>query len=383
MRSRCPAATTAEVARRNLILKRWLFSIIGAALFLYKGVPGAQPRLVLALSGGQHIGKTTWAAKLFRGIFPGSDECYMGGSRFGTDKDSIEKLIKHLVCELGELETSTGKTGELKQFLSSDVDEYRRPYDAEVSKFHRRSVYLGTVNPDGNGFLPDQTGNSRFGVVNVTKVDLNAIDALLEGDGVHQLWSEIQTKCLEAWRECHAYLGKVVPGKPYAPWLLTAEEIELIGVGNEAHREYSDSEEVLRELFDFADKNWLASKKKAQQTGEYRLMLTSKDNLMTISQIRTEVQNRMRKPVKGLRAVLQRMTGMPDSFPTTVTKNTGKPEAEMTEEEKEANRVKGRYWGMPPRINEEADKVAAGEVKLAEAQDAFADIDEGPDGQGH
>ena len=360
-----PSGDDAEVARRNLILKRWLFSIIGAALFLYKGVPGAQPRLVLALSGGQHIGKTTWAAKLFRGIFPGSDQCYMGGSRFGTDKDSIEKLIKHLVCELGELETSTGKTGELKQFLSSDVDEYRRPYDAEVSTFYRRSVYLGTVNPDGNGFLPDQTGNSRFGVVNVTKVDLNAIDDLLAGDGVHQLWSEIQTKCLEAWRECHAYLGKVVPGKPYAPWLLTAEEIELIGVGNEAHREVPEIEELLLELFDWDDEEWVKAKQQFIKTGKDGLMLTC--NPQTIGQLRELVQKKMGRPPKHLRTWLSRLTGMPEAKHTSV----------MVGEKPDQTQVNGRFWGMPPRVSQEAEEHTAREKVKEHAATCFGDVSEG------
>jgi hypothetical protein len=324
-----PSGDDAEIKRRNLILERWLFSIIGAALFLYKGVPGAQPRLVLALSGGQHIGKTTWAAKLFRGIFPGSDQCYMGGSRFGTDKDSIEKLIKHLVCELGELETSTGKTGELKQFLSADVDEYRRPYDAEVSTFYRRSVYLGTVNPDGNGFLPDQTGNSRFGVVNVSKVDLNAIDDLLEGEGVHQLWSEIQTKCLEAWRECHAYVGKVVPGKPYAPWLLTAEEIELIGVGNEAHREVPEIEELLDDVFDWDDEFW----RKALDDDDHLLAL--RFNPMTRAQVVGHLRSYTTGAPRGLSLMLRKRIGCGTPVPTEVKALSGIVH-------------KGRLWPMPP-----------------------------------
>jgi len=91
----------------------------------------------------------------------------------------------------------------LKGFLSSAVDDYRAPYARSVTSIPRRSVFFGTVNPDGTGYLRDSTGNRRFWPVATDdsdqEIDIAGLAAVRD-----QLWAE----AVEVLRSDPAVVGR-------------------------------------------------------------------------------------------------------------------------------------------------------------------------------
>ena len=60
----------------------------------------------------------------------------------------------------------------LKNFITRTEDDYRPPYARVREKYPRQCIFIGTVNPDGSGYLSDVTGNRRFWCVYCRTIDL-------------------------------------------------------------------------------------------------------------------------------------------------------------------------------------------------------------------
>jgi putative DNA primase/helicase len=71
----------------------------------------------------------------------------------------------------------------VKAFVSSQVDSYRQPYGRVVESVPRHNVIVGTTNEAQ--FLTDSTGDRRFWVVRVSRVDTEALARDRD-----QLWAE-------------------------------------------------------------------------------------------------------------------------------------------------------------------------------------------------
>lgn len=164
------------------LVKKWLIQCV-SLLYNNVGSPfGADG--VLVLVGRQGIGKTLFFRRLAveSGLF-GEGKCV----NFG-DKDSLISTTSYWLTELGEIEsTLKGDRERLKAFITSAVDEYRRPYARGSVKALRRTSFCGSAN--SADFLTDQTGNRRFWTVTVEEIDLVRLDKL----NVLQLWAEIKT----------------------------------------------------------------------------------------------------------------------------------------------------------------------------------------------
>lgn len=166
----------------KVLVKKWLIQCVS---LLYNSVAspfGADG--VLVLVGRQGIGKTRFFRRLAveSNLF-GEGKCL----NFG-DKDTLISATSCWLTELGEIEsTMRGDRERLKAFLTSAVDEYRRPYARGSTKALRRTSFCGSANTAD--FLTDQTGNRRFWTVPVEKIDLERLDKL----NVLQLWAEIKT----------------------------------------------------------------------------------------------------------------------------------------------------------------------------------------------
>lgn len=119
--------------------------------------PGCKNDNMLVLEGPQGIGKSTAVRYLF-------------GDRFFTDnlpdfhsKDSFQQLQGAWCIEVAELSAlSKAEVKDVKQFLSRLVDKFRAPYERVPLSIPRRTVFVGTVNPEDVGYLRDPTGNRRF-----------------------------------------------------------------------------------------------------------------------------------------------------------------------------------------------------------------------------
>ncbi|HBC3398353.1 TPA: hypothetical protein KDX79_000154 [Vibrio parahaemolyticus] len=114
MRSKRPDVT-------ELIMRRWLVACIAA---LYE--PRFSSKLVPVIQSKQSFRKTAFLSRIgdvIQGAFVG------GRALDPRSKDSVRPIIKSWIVELGELESSTKcSQGQLKAFISQEVDTIRPPY---------------------------------------------------------------------------------------------------------------------------------------------------------------------------------------------------------------------------------------------------------------
>lgn len=194
-----------DVALAKMILRKWLIQAVAAAA---SPVP-LQTRGVLVFAGGQYLGKSRWV----KALLPGHEDLAILGRQIDPhNKDSVKIAISHWIAELGELDATFKKSdvSALKAFLANDEDAFRLPYAPAESKFQRRTVFAGSVN--GDDFLIDDTGNTRFWVLPVAEMDhTHKVD-------MQQVWAEM----LHAWRA----------GEPH--WF-ERDEMARVDRSNEAH----------------------------------------------------------------------------------------------------------------------------------------------------
>lgn len=176
-------------------LDRWLIDYCGSAdtelncefgsKFLVAGVrrikqPGVKFDTMLVLEGVQGAGKSQMAAKLAI-----QDEWFCGSLDLKSDdKTKSEMLARAWIVECPELD-GLNKTNSqnLKKFLSTPIDIFRRPYARDPTAFRRHCIILGTTNE--NNYLRDLTGNRRIWPVEVGEFDLMRF-----ATDVDQLWAE-------------------------------------------------------------------------------------------------------------------------------------------------------------------------------------------------
>jgi hypothetical protein len=202
-------------ALKETLMYRWLLSPVAAALMR----SGFRCRGVLTLQGPQSIGKSTWLESLVPDKLLCPQVVLISHHLDGSNKDSITSAISHWIVEICELDGSFKKDiARLKGFLTGNSDKLRRPYGRLDSEYPRRTVFCATVN-DPN-FLVDQTGNSRWWTIPVTKVDYQ------HGINMQQLFAQL-----------------AVDFDKGAQWWLTPEEEQQLELHNKAHRAVS----VIRE----------------------------------------------------------------------------------------------------------------------------------------
>lgn len=186
-------------------------------------VPGVKFDNMIILTGAQGLGKSTLLKKMGRSWFSDSIKTFEG-------KEASELVQGVWIVEIGELEAfNRSEIGRIKQFLSQCEDIFRAAYGRHVGWYPRRCVFFGTSN---NGeYLRDRTGNRRFwpldvGVRDNTKSVFKDLD-----DEIDQLWAEAFMR----WQ-----LGE--------PLYLTGDIEKVAQEEQEAHREYSAREGIIREF---------------------------------------------------------------------------------------------------------------------------------------
>jgi len=129
--------------------------------------PGCKVDTVTIIEGQQGCGKST-AVSILGGDWFSDADLNIG------DKDTVLGIQGRWVYEIGEL-TGMRKTeiNALKAFITRQVDNVRLPYGRETIELPRRTVFIGTANPDD--YLQDQTGNRRFWPVTVSHCDRDAL----------------------------------------------------------------------------------------------------------------------------------------------------------------------------------------------------------------
>lgn len=155
----------------NIVMKRWL---VGCVASLYE--PIFKSKLVPILQGSQSFRKTAFIERIAQ-IMP---MAFLEGAELNPDnKDSVLSCIKSFIIELGELErTSKNSQGSLKAHITKSIDSVRPPYARADIKKPRQSHLIASVN--GKDFLKDETGSSRFFVIEMLKpADMNKLNDLL------------------------------------------------------------------------------------------------------------------------------------------------------------------------------------------------------------
>lgn len=142
--------------------------------------PGVKFDTMLVLEGAQGAGKSRLAAKLAV-----RDEWFCGSLDLRSDdKTKAELLARAWVVECQELDGLNKSTSEnLKRFLSTSIDTYRRAYARDAGEYRRHCIIIGTTNE--GAYLRDLTGNRRIWPVRVGSIDLDRFTR-----DVDQLWAE-------------------------------------------------------------------------------------------------------------------------------------------------------------------------------------------------
>ena len=151
--------------------KHWL---VGCVASLYEA--SFKSKLVPVLQGPQSFRKTAFIERIAK-VCPFS---FLEGAELNPDnKDSLLSCIRSWIVELGELErTNRNSQGSLKAFITRDCDTVRPPYARGDIKKPRQTHFFATVN--GRDFLKDETGSSRFVVVEMLEpVDMDSLNEIL------------------------------------------------------------------------------------------------------------------------------------------------------------------------------------------------------------
>lgn len=179
-------------------LDTWLLRLAGAqdTLFnraagkrtLIAGVarafnPGCKHDPALVLEGPQGLRKSS----LVRALAPNGEWFTDRLDGEVGSKDSMQSLAGRWIVELAEMTGMTrGEVKAIKGFMASGDDKYRPSYGRRTVSHPRRCIFIGTINPEGDGsYLTDTTGGRRFWPVKCTQIDLET--AKTERD---QLWAE-------------------------------------------------------------------------------------------------------------------------------------------------------------------------------------------------
>jgi len=147
--------------------------------------PGCKFDHMPILEGPQGVGKSTALRIMatFHGVEYFCDNFHLKNLE---SKDELLKLNGVIFVELQEMSGFNKKDRDaLTAFVTTTMDEYRKPYGYENDKYKRQFILTGTYNPV-NGLFTDPTGYRRFWCVEVTrKVDFDALREARE-----QLWAE-------------------------------------------------------------------------------------------------------------------------------------------------------------------------------------------------
>lgn len=193
----------ASVALINVYLWRWM---VGAVAKVYEQAQN----LMLVLDGPQDLGKSAFTRWLCSGL----PNHFIEAPINPNDKDTDVRLMGHFIWEVSELDATTRRAdvSALKAFVTKRTVTVRKSYGRHDTVKPAIASLVGTVN-DSSGFLADETGNRRFFVTTLTRIDWSYTDL-----NVDQIWAQI----VAAYRN-------------HEPWRLQANEMVVQAETNKLH----------------------------------------------------------------------------------------------------------------------------------------------------
>lgn len=133
----------------------------------------------------------------------GSDEYYQDNLDDFENKTAFEKTENKWIVEAAEMTyMSKSNIEKIKAFITSRKDTVRFAYKRFSTDIYRKFVLLGTTN--NPQFLSDRTGNRRFLIVNVKKV--NEPKKSIFSDTIQQECSQIMAEAYHDYLEGKNFL---------------------------------------------------------------------------------------------------------------------------------------------------------------------------------
>lgn len=157
----------------------WLFKwMVGSIAKVYEG----ERNPMLVMGGTQGIGKSffcDWICPV--------ENMFVKGPINPDNKDNKMRLNTAFVWEVEELGATTRRADveALKGFITMPFTFERPVYKRHPIKKSAVCSFIGTVNPDGAGFLNDPTGSTRYLVSEIEKIDFGYSDT-----DPNKLWIE-------------------------------------------------------------------------------------------------------------------------------------------------------------------------------------------------
>jgi hypothetical protein len=166
------------------ILKSWMCGAV-------RRVETGQHHPCIIFVGKQGTGKSSFAKWLCSKL----PKYFLEKPIAPDTNDAQIRVSENFIWEIGEIGSTTRRADidALKLFISLEEAVFRRAHDKYDQ--HKKCIasFLGTVNPDGTGFLNDPTGHRRWWPVEVTHIDF----AYSSEMNVDQLWAQ----AVMLWRE--------------------------------------------------------------------------------------------------------------------------------------------------------------------------------------
>ncbi len=134
-------------------LRRWLIGAVGK-------VYGKAQNPMLTLTGGQGIGKSHFVQWLCSGL----PDLHVELAIRPDSTDQLKLLSTKWIWEVAELGATTRRADReaLKSFITLGYATYRPPYGRYELHKPALASFIGTVNPDGAGFLNARPGIGAF-----------------------------------------------------------------------------------------------------------------------------------------------------------------------------------------------------------------------------
>lgn len=151
----------------NEVFTLWLRKFLIGAVTKIQDVESQNP--ILVLDGSQELGKSTFAKWLASPL----SKFFHSGPIIPDIKDCKLRLGSAFIWEAGELGVSLRKADReaLKHFLTLSEFKERVPYGRYDIEVRARASFIGTVNTENSGLLSDPTGNRRFHICQLKKIE--------------------------------------------------------------------------------------------------------------------------------------------------------------------------------------------------------------------
>ena len=155
----------------DLIMEKFMLSVA-----LRIDQPGGKVDQLPVLLGPQYSGKSKFCAAL------GGPSFLDGVFLDDRNKDELMKYTQSMIGEVSELSTSRRDQNRLKALITTQSDQYRELWEKHPKPHPRRICFIATTND--RDLLNDPSGSRRYGVIEVTALEIDVAKVLLHRDGL-------------------------------------------------------------------------------------------------------------------------------------------------------------------------------------------------------